>query len=133
MSGVEFIMLAHGMTATQATIFALLFWGPGAVFGIVGLVLSFFTRRKWLALAMAVIGCSIIPLLLLLEGGGRGMIVMLEIVFLEWKWNGFLLLAKAPIMLGIITVVRVYYLHRNEKKRRHRAAMEGYTTKPENF
>jgi len=44
-----------------------------------------------------------------------------------------LLVGGIPFLLGIITLVRVYYLRRQEKKQqRHRAAMERYEEKIRN-
>jgi len=111
MSGVEFTMLAHGFSGADVALMLLFIFGPG-VLAFVGLFLSFFPRRKWLALA-AVVASLAWPMLFLGSMEiGFWMEELLERIFLKWDVDSVLI--KLPFILGPITIAHVYYLHRKQ-------------------
>jgi hypothetical protein len=100
MSGLDVIMLADagGSLSTGAAVFLLLvFVVVPALLAVVGLILSFFPRYKWWALAMAIAGCVLGAVPLLLDSG---------------LCLGLLL----PLPFGIITAVQVQHGCWKEKK-----------------
>jgi len=129
MSGVS-IMLADVISILFSPIEVVFMWltiyaisfGPSLLI-IAGLILSFFRRRRRLAVALAIMGSSGYLLLMLVAGMERMLL----------RWDAGTIYVKTLLVLGITTIGRVYYLHRKEKKQQHRearGAVEGCTTKP---
>jgi len=90
----------------------------------VGFVLSFFRRFRWLALVLGLAPFVTIAIICLTTGGaGEGFVEAIKRFVLDWRvdWNGSIRewakpLGKMSILFGLITVVRVCYLHWKERK-----------------
>jgi len=133
MSGLDFTMLAGSYLSHEEADLLSLFFAGSSVLAAAGLVLSFFRRCRRGALTLAVVGVVAVSMLLWLAGEAtvQEALRVNAIFLLHWELRGQAYVTKIPLILGAITVGRVYYLYRKEKKRRRRREVnEGYTTKP---
>lgn len=129
MNGLSITMLAILVITLEDQ--AVFYYVP-SLLAVAGLIASFLRRCPWwMPVAIAVIGCGMAPAAAMLTKKEWVRSVWLNDVFLEWKLaDEHVLFAKAPFILGAITLIRVYYLYRKGKSQRQRhAAVEGYTTK----
>jgi len=116
MSGLDIVMLADAnfSFSTREIVLVLLFAALLYGLPVAGLILSFFRRGRWLALAASTMACGVPPAFILLSGGTvTNVLEWFDRLFLNWDTGA--LARKIPFVFVVITVVRVFYLHWKEK------------------
>jgi len=114
MSGVALVMATLLYPTAEDVLREMLFvFGPG-ILVIASLVLSFSRKCKWQAFTMAIVGCvfamGILPAHILWHRQGVWNTTS------SMGWSIKALFWGIPFLLGIVTIGRVYYLHRKERK-----------------